>query len=111
MERYATEADAAKERGDNQTANDLQWEVNRFLKLMGENGDGVVVSNFNDRETNSQKQQYVEKYMNTTGKTALRNYLYQAGAKFGLSNADIDKMISYDNNTGEISGVLEIRNC
>ncbi|WP_418830643.1 hypothetical protein, partial [Ruminococcus sp.] len=40
---------------------------------------------------------------NTTGKTALRNYLYQAGAKFGLSNADIDKMISYDNNTGEIT--------
>ncbi len=101
--RLQTEADAAKERGDNQTANDLQWEVNRFLKLMGENGDGVVVSNFNDRETNSQKQQYVEKYMNTTGKTALRNYLYQAGAKFGLSNADIDKMISYDNNTGEIT--------
>lgn len=70
---------------------------------MGENGDGVVASNFNDRGTNSQKQQYVEKYMNTTGRTALRNYLYQAGAKFGLSNADIDKMISYDNNTGEIT--------
>jgi len=101
--RLQTEADAANKRGDSQTANDLQWEVNRFLKLMGENGDGVLASNFNDRETNSQKQQYVEKYMNTTGKTALRNYLYQAGAKFGLSNADIDKMISYDNNTGEIT--------
>ena len=101
--RLQTEADAAKERGDNQTANDLQWEVNRFLKLMGENGDSVLASNLNDRTTNAQKQQYVDKYMNTAGKTALRNYLYQAGAKYGLSKSDIDNMISYDNTTGEIT--------
>ena len=96
------EENAAIENGDTQKTNDLRWEINRFLNLMGENGDSVAASNLSNRNYD-QSQQYTKDYMDKTGRTALRQYLYQAGAKYGLSNADIDKMISYDNDTGEIT--------
>lgn len=47
----------------------------------------------------------VKKVMNTyakTTKTATRPYLYSLGQAYGLSNADMDKYISYDNDTGEV---------
>lgn len=48
----------------------------------------------------------VKKYMGTyakTGKTATRPYLYSLGQSYGLSNADVDKIIGWDSDTGELS--------
>lgn len=39
----------------------------------------------------------------TDGKSQLRNYAYTAGQQYGLSQADIDKYLSYDNTTRNIS--------
>lgn len=37
------------------------------------------------------------------GKTATRDYLYTLGQSKGMSQSDIDKLISWDNDTGEVS--------
>ena len=37
------------------------------------------------------------------GKTSTRDYLYSLGKSYGMSSSDIDKLISWDNQTGEVS--------
>lgn len=37
------------------------------------------------------------------GKTPTRPYLYTLGESYGLSNSDIDKLIGWDNDTGEVT--------
>lgn len=37
------------------------------------------------------------------GKTSTRDYLYSLGQSYGLSSGDVDKLISWDNQTGEVS--------
>lgn len=39
----------------------------------------------------------------TYGKTKVRDYLYSLGQKYGMSSGDVDKLISWDNDTKEIS--------
>lgn len=39
----------------------------------------------------------------TYGKTKVRDYMYSLGQKYGMSSSDVDKLISWDNNTKEIS--------
>lgn len=38
-----------------------------------------------------------------TGKTPTRDYLYTLGQSYGLSQGEMDKLISWDNDTGEVS--------
>lgn len=38
-----------------------------------------------------------------TGKTATRGYLYSLGKSRGMSNSDIDELIGWDNQSGEVS--------
>lgn len=39
---------------------------------------------------------------NKQGKTAVRDYLYTLGGNYGLKKEDVDNIIKYDNDTGEI---------
>ena len=38
-----------------------------------------------------------------SGKTATRDYMYSLGKSYGMSAADVDKLISWDNQSGEVS--------
>lgn len=47
----------------------------------------------------------VKKYMTAygkTGKTPTRDYYYSLGKKYGLSSNDVDKIISWDNDSGQV---------
>lgn len=54
-------------------------------------------------KSNSEKREKIANKFKTFGKTATRPYLYTLGKKKGLSNSDIDSLISYDNITGDIT--------
>lgn len=47
--------------------------------------------------------EYVKDYYSKTGNTEFRPYMYSLGSKYGLSQADVDKLIKWDDDTGEIT--------
>lgn len=54
-----------------------------------------------------QEKEAAEKYerdkVAKTGKSATRDYFYSLGTAYGLSPSDVDKLISWDNQTGEVT--------
>lgn len=93
---------SADESGDKETAEGYAAKAQGYYSQMNANGDEIMASNLQNRNA-SQAAEYVKNYYNTLGKTAMRPYLYTKGADYGLSQADVDKAISYNSDTGEIS--------
>lgn len=92
----------ADEAGDREAAEGYAAKAQGYYSQMYANGDDIAASNLQNRNY-KQASEYVKSYYNTLGKTAMRPYLYTKGADYGLSQADVDKAISYNSDTGEIS--------
>lgn len=55
------------------------------------------------KKSNYAQAKAVKDYYAKQGKSAIRPYLYSSGEKHGLTQQDIDKALSFDNTTGEVS--------
>lgn len=74
----------------------------KYYNQLKEQGYGNVAENLSQKNA-AQAKSYADVYYKTAGNTEFRPYVYNLGKKYGLSNADVDKYISWNNDTGEIS--------
>lgn len=80
----------------------IKNEAQKVYDRMKANGYGTVANNLQSKDYAGAKK-YADSYYIKTGRSAFRPYFYQKGKEWGVSQADIDKLISYDNDTGEIT--------
>lgn len=73
-----------------------------YYKMLRQNGYEDIADRLTFYDYDTAKK-YAEKYNASTGKQSTRPYLYSLGKAYGMSQSDIDNLISYDNATGEIS--------
>lgn len=73
-----------------------------YYKMLRQNGYEDIADRLTSYDYDTAKK-YAEKYNASTGKQSTRPYLYSLGKAYGMSQSDIDNLISYDNTTGEIS--------
>lgn len=66
------------------------------------NGYGTIANNLKNSNL-EQAKKYVKNYYTKTGRSQFRPYMYEKGKQYGLTSQDIDKMIKYDSETGEIT--------
>lgn len=77
-------------------------QINESYKKMKDNGYGVVADNLKQKNYPEAKK-YSDSYYIKTGRSAIRPYLYQKGKEYNIAESEIDKMLSYDNDTGEVT--------
>lgn len=78
--------------------------VNYYNQLinMGKSDVANTLKQQNSSQAEGFSQQYL-KNAQKQGKTSARDYLYSKGKGYGLSNKEIDNLISWDNDTKEIT--------
>lgn len=87
--------------GDTNKANEAAQKAKKYYQELIDNGRGDIAQEL--QEKNYDQSRFVNEYYAKTGNTAFRPYLYNLGKKYGMSQADIDKAISYDEGTGEVT--------
>ena len=92
-------ADANKN-GDENKKNDAAKKAQEYYAQLRSNNYGDVADEL--AGSDYEKSKYINDYYAKTGRTETRPYLYSAGKKYGLSQTDIDNLLQYDNDTGEI---------
>lgn len=91
------------DKAQNQTQkNSIAQKAQTYYNQLRENGDTAVANSLQSKNA-AQAGQYIDKYYKTQGKTQIRPYYYNLGKKYGMSQSDVDKAISYDDVTGEVS--------
>lgn len=71
-------------------------------KWLSDNGYGKIAQAIGADNATAED---VKKYMNSyakTGKTPTRDYYYSLGKKYGLSSGDVDKLIGWDDDSGQV---------
>ena len=91
---------SAAARGDTAGQNAAANAAQTFYNSLRENGYGSVAD---ELEAADGSDDFARKYYGMIGLVPFRDYLYQKGAADGLSKSDIDKRISYNDVTGEVS--------
>ena len=91
---------SAAARGDTVGQNAAANAAQTFYNSLRENGYGSVAD---ELEAADGSDDFAKKYYGMIGLVPFRDYLYQKGAADGLSKSDIDKRISYNDVTGEVS--------
>lgn len=83
-------------KGQNAAANAAQT----YYNSLRENGYGSVADELEGQDGSDD---FAQKYYGMLGVVPFRDYMYQKGAQNGFSKSDIDKLISYNDVTGEVS--------
>lgn len=91
----------ANNSGNETKKNDAAAKAREYYNQLRDNGyadvaDALTASNY------SQAKAINDKWAKT-GKTATRDYMYSLGKSRGMSESDVDKLISWDNQSGEVS--------
>lgn len=91
----------ANKSGDITTRDNAANQAQQYYQQLRDNGYRTVADQL-------QKSNYAQsKAINDTwakkGKTSTRDYMYSLGQSKGMSQSEIDKLISWDNDTGEVS--------
>ncbi len=92
--------DRANRNNDTQGKNTASRTAQEFYNQLRKNGYGSVADDLT--KSNYGQAKVIRDYYAKTGRTATRPYLYGKGKKFGMSEADIDKLTTFDNDTGQI---------
>lgn len=93
---------SAASRGDTAKSNEIAQKAQTYYKQLRDNGDNILADSLEARN-NEQAQQYIDTYYKKNGKTAIRPYYYGLGQKYGLSNSDVDNLLTFDEDTGQVS--------
>lgn len=93
--------DNANKAGNTERKNDIATKAQEYYKQLRSNGyndiaDQLSASNYTQAKSINDK-------WATMGKTKTRDYLYSLGKSKGMSQSDVDKLIDWDNLTGEVS--------
>ena len=91
----------ANKNNDSDKKNDIAKKAQEYYAKLRSNNYGGVADEL--AGSNYDQSKIINNYYAKTGRTETRPYLYSVGNKFGLSQNDVDKLIKYDNDTGEIS--------
>ena len=91
---------SAAAKGDTTGQNAAANAALKHYNSLRENGYGSVAD---ELEAADESDDFAKKYYGMIGLVPFRDYLYQKGAADGLSKSDIDKRISYNDVTGEVS--------
>lgn len=92
----------ANDAGNTEKANQAARNAQSYYNQLRTNGDDRMAYNLENKNYDQSKD-YVSSYYAKQGKTAIRPYFYNLGAKYGLGQADIDKQLSFDDTTGEVT--------
>lgn len=65
------------------------------------NGYGTAANNLKNSNL-EQAKKYINNFYVKTGRNQFKPYMYEKGKQYGLTNADIDKLTSFDSETGEV---------
>lgn len=71
-----------------------------YERLRG-NGYNTVANNLSQRGFEDAVK-YAKDYYTKTGRSQFRDYMYNKGKEYGMNQADIDKLIGWDDTTGEV---------
>ena len=93
-----TNADAV---GDPYTKNSAAQKAQQYYNQLRENGHSDIADQLS--ASNYAQAKSINDKWAKLGKTSTRDYLYTLGQSRGMSQSDIDKLISWDNDTGEVS--------
>lgn len=96
--------DSANNAGDEAKKNEAAAKAQTYYNQLKSNGYTGVANQLSASDYASAKAIRDKYYtLATADKTKTRPYLYSLGAKYGLSNSDVDKLISYDDVSGQVS--------
>ena len=95
------EWDSATMAGDTQRADRAAQAAQAYYAQLRNNNYGSVADELASKDFEQSK--YVKDYYAKTGNTEFRPYMYSLGSKYGMSQADVDKLIKWDEGTGEIT--------
>ena len=92
---------AADKAGNSQEAQRIANEGKKYYEELIKNGYGDVANDLSKSNYNDSKK--IHDFYAKTGRTATRPYFYSLGKSYGMSESDVDKLLSFDNTTGEIT--------
>lgn len=93
--------DNANNAGDTAAKNNAAAKAQAYYKQLRSNGYGDIADELT--ASNYTQAKAINDKWAKMGKTSTRDYLYSLGRSKGMSESDVDKLISWDNLTGEVS--------
>lgn len=93
--------DNANNAGDTATKNSVAAKAQQYYKQLRNNGYGDIADQLT--ASNYTQAKAINDKWAKMGKTSTRDYLYSLGQSKGMSQSDVDKLIGWDNLTGEVS--------
>lgn len=93
--------DEAKKRNDQKAMNDAANGAQPYYNNLIKNNYGDVANQLKNSGYN--EAQKIKTATGTKGKTAIRPYFYNLGKQYGLNQNDVDKALSFNEATGEVS--------
>ena len=91
----------ANDSGDTKAKNDAAVKARAYYEQLRRGGYGDIADELT--ESGLAKSEEIKNKWAKTGKTPTRDYLYSLGRSKGMSQSDVDKLIGWDNLTGEVS--------
>ncbi len=93
--------DSANKTGDTATKNSAAEKAQQYYNQLRSNGYGDIADELS--ASNYAKAKSINDKWAKMGKTSTKDYLYSLGQSKGMSQSDIDNLISLDSLTGEVS--------
>lgn len=93
--------DNADKAGDTAAKNSAAAKAQQYYKQLRSNGYGDIADQLS--ASNYTQAKSINDKWAKMGKTSTRDYLYSLGQSKGMSKSDMDKIIGWDNLTGEVS--------
>lgn len=91
----------ANKSNDTNTKNAVAAKAQTYYSQLRDNGYGDIADQLTTSDY-TQAKAINDKYAKM-GKTSTRDYLYSLGQSKGMSQSEVDKLIGWDNQTGEVS--------
>lgn len=92
---------AATEAGDTERAQKAAQAAQQYYEQLRKYNYGDIADELANK--NYEQAKFVKDYYGKLGGTEFRPYMYSLGNKYGLSQADVDKLIRWDDTTDEIT--------
>lgn len=93
--------DTADKAGDTEGKKAASKAAQPYYDFLRKNGYSTVANNLASRGYNDSIK-YANAYFTKTGRSPIRSYFKEKAKNWGISEADIDKMITWDGDTGEV---------
>ena len=94
-------ANNVKSADSNKRMKEAENKARKYYNELSQNGYGTVASNLQSKNLTDSKK-YADVYYTKTGRSSFRPYMSEKGKQYNLSQEDVDKLITYDSDTGEV---------